>query len=181
MHAEHWVDVASDFEDCNFLNGFDTPDKKFHFAPDWSRVGPNHHNMPALPDHWEVVDASSAEYPYRLVAAPARQFLNTTFTETPTSVKYEKKPTVLIHPDDLQALTLADGQKIRMTSKCGDVVVQAKAFDGVQRGVVIMESIWPNSAFEEGVGVNALISAEPGYPNGGGVFHDTAVSIASVD
>jgi len=181
LHAEHWVDVAPDFEDCNFLNGFDTPDKKFHFAPDWSRVGPNHHNMPALPDHWEVVDASSAKYPYRLVAAPARQFLNTTFTETPTSVKYEKKPTVLIHPDDLQATTLADGQKIRMTSKCGDVVVQAKAFDGVQRGVVIMESIWPNSAFEEGVGVNALISAEPGYPNGGGVFHDTAVSIASVD
>jgi len=87
---------------------------------------------------------------------------------------------VLIHPDDLLDLSLSDDQKVRMTSKCGSVVVHSKAFDGVQKGVVIMESIWPNSAFEEGVGVNALVSAEPGYPNGGGVFHDTAVTLAGV-
>jgi len=89
-------------------------------------------------------------------------------------------PFVLIHPDDLLDLSLSDDQKVRMTSKCGSVVVHSKAFDGVQKGVVIMESIWPNSAFEEGVGVNALVSAEPGYPNGGGVFHDTAVTLAGV-
>ena len=153
---------------------------RFHFVPDWSRVGPNHHNMPKMPDHWDVTDASSDEYPYRLVAAPARQFLNTTFTETPTSVKCEIRPTALIHPEDLQELSVTDGQKVRLSSKCGDVVVYAKTFDGLQKGVVIMESIWPNSAFEEGVGVNALVSAEPGYPNGGGVFHDTAVKITAI-
>ena len=180
LHDNHWLDVAHDFEDSHFLNGFDTPDQKFHFSPDWSRVGPNHHDMPSLPDHWEVTDDSSSQYPLRLVAAPARQFLNTTFTETSSSIKREKRPTVLIHPDDLLDLSLSDDQKVRMTSKCGSVVVHSKAFDGVQKGVVIMESIWPNSAFEEGVGVNALVSAEPGYPNGGGVFHDTAVTLAGV-
>ena len=172
--------MARDFEDSNFLNGFDTPDGKFHFSPDWSRVGPHYHDMPSLPDHWEVTDSASDEYPFRLVAAPARQFLNTTFTETPTSVKREKRPTVLIHANDLKALSLTDGERVRINSKCGSLVVHAKAFDGVQKGVVIMESIWPNSAFEEGVGVNALVSAEPGYPNGGGVFHDTAVMITKV-
>jgi len=75
---------------------------------------------------------------------------------------------------------LSDGERVRMQSKCGSVVVHTMAFEGVQVGVVIMESIWPNSAFEEGVGVNALVSAEPGYPNGGGVFHDTAVMITKV-
>ncbi len=180
IYDNHWLDVARDFEDSNFLNGFDTPDGKFHFSPDWSRVGPNHHNMPSLPDHWDVTDGSSDEFPFRLVAAPARQFLNTTFTETPSSIKREKRPTVLIHIDDMAVLSICDGQKVHMTSKCGSIAVHAKAFDGVQRGVVIMESIWPNSAFEGGVGVNALISAEPGYPNGGGVFHDTAVRIVKV-
>jgi len=35
-------DCAPDtFEDANFLNGFGTPDGKFHFSPDWKRVGPN--------------------------------------------------------------------------------------------------------------------------------------------
>jgi len=53
--------------------------------------------------------------------------------------------------------------------------VHAKSFDGVQPGVVVVESVWPNRAFEEGVGINALVSAEPGAPNGGAVFHDTAV------
>jgi hypothetical protein len=27
----------------------------------------------------------------------------------------------------------------------------------------------------EGLGVNALVSAEPGLPNGGAIYHDTAV------
>ena len=133
--------------------------------------------MPSMPDHWEVIDNSSEDYPFRLVAAPARQFLNTSFTETATSVKQEKQPTLKVHPEDLRSLLLTDGQKVLVSCQCGELIVLAKAFDGVQRGVVIMESIWPNSAFEGGIGVNALVSAEPGYPNGGGVFHDTAVAI----
>jgi len=177
IYDGHWLDVGYSFEDSNFLKGFGTEDKKFHFAPDWSRVGPNHHKMPSMPDHWGVIDNSSEDYPFRLVAAPARQFLNTSFTETATSVKQEKQPTLKVHPEDLRSLLLTDGQKVLVSSQCGELIVLAKAFDGVQRGVVIMESIWPNSAFEGGVGVNALVSAEPGYPNGGGVFHDTAVAI----
>jgi len=42
----------------------------------------------------------------------------------------------------------------------------------------VVESVWPNRDFEGGVGINALTSAEPGYPNGGAVFHDTAVWVA---
>ncbi len=179
LYENKWLDVARSFEDSNFQNGFDTPDSKFHFSPDWSRVGPNHHDMPSYPDHWDVTDQASAKYPFRLVAAPARQFLNTTFTETPTSVKNEKRPTALLHPDDLKMLSVADGEKVNMSSKCGSISLHVAAFDGLQRGVVTVESIWPNSAFEDGVGINALVSAEPGYPNGGGVFHDTAVNISS--
>ena len=43
--------------------------------------------------------------------------------------------------------------------------------------MVVIESIWPNAAFVDGLGVNALVSAEPGKPNGGAIFHDTAVWI----
>jgi hypothetical protein len=48
---------------------------------------------------------------------------------------------------------------------------------GQQRGVVIIEGLWPNRAFDDGLGINVLTSAEPGWPNGGAVFHDTAVWI----
>ena len=54
-------------------------------------------------------------------------------------------------------------------------MVHARHFDGVRRGVVVVESIWPHEAFEEGLGINALTSADAAPPVGGGVFHDTAV------
>ena len=44
------------------------------------------------------------------------------------------------------------------------VVVHARPFDGLQPGVVVVESIWPNAAFEEGIGINTLISADAGLP-----------------
>jgi hypothetical protein len=45
---------------------------------------------------------------------------------------------------------------------------------------VVVEGIWPNKHFAEGMGINALTSAEPGYPNGGAAFHDTAVWVRAV-
>jgi hypothetical protein len=45
----------------------------------------------------------------------------------------------------------------------------------LQRRVVIVEGLWPNHAFEEGIGINLLTSADPGLPRGGAVFHDTSV------
>lgn len=46
----------------------------------------------------------------------------------------------------------------------------------VWRGTVIVESIWPTEGFA-GVqpGINALTSDEPALPNGGAVFHETAL------
>jgi hypothetical protein len=57
------------------------------------------------------------------------------------------------------------------------VVVHARPFDGLTRGVVVVESIWPADAFVEGRPINTLVGADAGPPNGGAVFHDTAVWI----
>ena len=57
------------------------------------------------------------------------------------------------------------------------IVLHAEVFDDVQKGVVVIDSIWPNASFEDGLPVNALISAEPGKTNDGAIFHDTAVWI----
>jgi len=176
IYRNHWHDCALPFEKAHFLTGFGHPDGRFRFKPDWASLGPNGDRMPALPDQM-AFDAPDAERPFRLVTAPARSFLNTTFTETPSAKAREKRPMVLIHPQDCAALGITDGARVRLGNDRGDVVVHARAFDGVQRGVVVVESIWPNAAFEEGRGINTLTSAEAGYPNGGAVFHDTAIWI----
>jgi len=172
-----WHDVQPSFEESHFLNGFPTSTGKFQFCADWSRLGPIGDQLPNYPDHCQNIDVATKEKPFRMITSPARNYLNTSFTETPTSQNKEGRPTVKIHPDTAYSLSLQDGDKVRLGNEQGSVVLNVSIFPGVQTNVVVVESVWPNYAFEEGIGINALVSAEPGAPNGGAVFHDTAVWI----
>lgn len=175
VYQQRWHDCARDFEESHFLNGFETPDKKFHFSPDWSRLGKINASLPKYPDHYSVTDAQSSIKPFRLVTAPARQFLNSSFTETATSKKREGKPTAKIHSSVCSELGLEHDAVVRIGNDQASVLVHVEVYDELQKDVVIVESIWPNHQFIEGVGINALVSSDPGHGIGGAVFHDTAV------
>jgi anaerobic selenocysteine-containing dehydrogenase len=175
-----WLDCDPPFETAHFLDGFGHLDKKFHFRANWrSMRGPMRARdlgpLPEFPDHVANIDDGHDDRPYRLVAAPSRSFLNTSFNNTPSGIAREGRPSALIHPDALAALGIADGARVRLGNEKGSVVVHARAFEGLQRRVVVAEGIWPNAAFEEGIGINLLTSADPGPPQGGAVYHDTAV------
>jgi anaerobic selenocysteine-containing dehydrogenase len=131
--------------------------------------------MPVLPGHFDVIDNATTDKPFRLVAAPARTFLNSTFTETPSSLTREKRPTVLMNPQDCKSLGVRKGDRVTLGNERGSVVVHVMPQGGQQPGVVVVEGIWPNKHFEKKIGINAITSADPGWPNGGAVFHDTAV------
>jgi anaerobic selenocysteine-containing dehydrogenase len=172
---EGWLDCCPPFETHHFREGFAHADKKFHFRADWAAIGPEHAQLPPFPDHVAVIDEGDPERPFRLVAAPSRSFLNTSFNNTPSSIAREGRPTALVHPEVLKGLKLGDGDRVRIGNRRGSLVVHARGFDGLQRRVVIVEGLWPNHAFEEGIGINLLTSADPGLPRGGAVFHDTSV------
>ena len=90
----------------------------------------------------------------------------------------EGRPTALIHPQDCARLGLSEGELVRLSNRRGAAMMHAAPFEGVQPGVIVVEGIWPNAAFADGIGINALTSADPGLPAGGGVFHDTAVALS---
>ncbi|MGR8946996.1 MAG: molybdopterin oxidoreductase family protein [Gammaproteobacteria bacterium] len=188
LRASHWIDCQPDFNEAHFIDGFAHGDKKFHFSPDWSRVALQEHgpseldeSLPRLPDHWHSIEAATDDCPYRLVTAPARHFLNSSFNETPTSVRREQRPTVLIHPQDALVLDIVDGASVILGNARGEVELRAKLHAGQQPGVVISESIWPNSAFNDGSGINALTGADPVAPSGGAAFHDNRIWIRRTD
>ncbi len=170
-----WIDFAPSFDDAHFLNGFAHADGKFHFAPDWAAIGPEHDILPELPDHLNNIDEVSAEKPFRLVTPPARRFLNTSFTEMPSSRSREGAPKALVHPLACERLGVAAGDRVRLGNERGVVVVPVEPFDGLREDVIIVEGIWPAADFETGVGINALTSADRGPPVGGAVFHDTSI------
>ena len=54
-------------------------------------------------------------------------------------------------------------------------VVRSHAHKLGRRVIVVVESIFPGDMFADGIGINKLTSPDPAPPNGGAVFHDTAV------
>jgi anaerobic selenocysteine-containing dehydrogenase len=98
IHEAGGWEVLPDFATAHHLGGFPTPDGRFRFKPDWASLGSRGHLMPKLPDHMLATDEVTPEKPYRLVAAPARQFLNTSFTEMPASRKRGSGPRLFSIP-----------------------------------------------------------------------------------
>jgi len=184
LEAKRWIDCQPDFETAHYVKGFAYPDGKFRFKPDWPNVpfrSPCHAGpiaaMPKLPDHWTIIEEADATHPFRLATSPARGFLNSTFNETPTSRQKEGRPEVMIHPDDAGPLGITGGEAVVLGNRRGEVHLHARLFDGVRRGVLIAESIWPNEAFPDGRGINTLTGADAIAPYGGAAFHDNRVWI----
>ncbi|MBL8580617.1 MAG: molybdopterin oxidoreductase family protein [Rhizobiaceae bacterium] len=187
FQVERWTDVQPDFETAHYLDGFAHRDGKFRFRPDWTgQIAPNRPpksmgpqgdcgRLPDFPDHVELIESADANHPFRLTTSPARNFLNSTFAETPTSQKREGRPELLIHPHDAAGLGVSDGSRVEVGNMRGELVLHARLFDGVLRGVVIAEGIWPNNAHERGEGINILVGADAAAPYGGAAFHDTKV------
>ena len=171
-----WLDVQLPFDRAHFLDGFGHADGKFHFRADWAALGDSEGKLPRLPDHAPLIDAPTADRPLRLVAAPARQFLNSTFTETPTARTRGGRPEALLSPSDAAPHGIANGDLIRLGNTRGEVVLHARLVPGQTPGTVVVESIWPAAAFGGPQhGINVLTSDTPALPAGGAVFHDTAI------
>ncbi|WP_395174832.1 molybdopterin-dependent oxidoreductase [Roseibium alexandrii] len=190
LEANKWIDLQPDFAEAHYLNGFGHADQKFHFRPDWGRsAAPNKpagdpfgpwQQMPELPDQWDAIEAANEACPLRLVTAPARSFLNSSFNETDGSRKKEGRPEVWLRPEDAEKFGIADGAKVKMGNARGAVTLHARFVETVAPGTVISEGIWPNEAFEDGRGINTLTGADPVAPYGGAAYHDTAVWVRAV-
>lgn len=184
LEKEKWIDAQPDFRTSHFLDGFAHADKKFHFKVDWEQVpignagkkGP-FESLPKFPDHWRVIEEATAEFPFRLATSPARNFLNSSFNQTPTSITREGFPKVFMHPSDAKERGIKDGAWVRVSNQRGAVQIRAQIMNGLQRGVLVAESVWPNSAFPDGRGINTLTGADPVAPFGGAAFHDNRVNI----
>jgi anaerobic selenocysteine-containing dehydrogenase len=185
LEAKRWIDCQPDFDTAHYIKGFAYPDGKFRFKPDWPNVpfrsavhsGPLM-EMPRLPDYWTIIEEADEAHPFRLATSPSRGFLNSTFNETATSRSREGgRPTVMIHPHDAAPLGIADGATVVIGNRRGEVRLHARLFEGVRRGVLIAESIWPNDAYVDGRGINTVTGADSIAPYGGAAFHDNKVWI----
>ena len=187
ISEEHWLDCQPSFEEAHYLNGFGHADGRFRFRPDWQNgrapnrppqsvglLGPVN-DLPEFPDQVDVIEVADAEHPFRLATSPARNFLNSSFTETKTSLQKEGRPEVMINPVDAERLAIGDGEIVHIGNRRGDLRIHAKVTDTVRAGVLVAEGLWPNKAHLDGEGINVLTGADPVAPHGGAAVHDNKV------
>ncbi|MEF2547396.1 molybdopterin oxidoreductase family protein [Aurantimonas sp. E1-2-R+4] len=187
LKRDRWIDCQPPFEEAHFLNGFAWPDGKFRFKPDWiGAMAPNRPpdslglqgpvaDLPAFPDHAELIEAADASHPYRLATSPARQFLNSTFAETTGSRSREGAPELMIHPEDAAREGLVAGDIVTIGNERGEVRLALTITETVKPGVLVHEGIWANTDFLDEEGINTLTGADPVAPFGGAAFHDNRV------
>ncbi len=182
LEARRWLDLQPPFRESHFLDGFGFSDGKFRFKPDWTQTPLSNdglrgawRDMPALPDHWPVNEAVDERRPFKLATSPSHNFLNSTFTQTATSLLRERRPELLINPEDAAGLGIGDGDVVEIGNDRGRTRLHARLFSGAKQGVLVSEGVWPPSAFLDGWGINALVGDDSVAPLGGVAFHDVTV------
>ena len=110
---------------------------------DWKRFGGRWQEMPVLPDHFDVIDRATADKPFRLIAAPARTFLNSTLHRDAGLARARAAPYRAAASGRLHCARRGRGDRVRLGNERGEVIVHAKPPTGQQRGVVVVEGIWP--------------------------------------
>ena len=180
LKIKKFIDLQPEFNTSHFINGFGHQDKKFHLAAEWKINNKTFNKQFELPDHYDLIEKSSKKFPFKLVTAPAHNFLNSSFTETDGSKSIEKKPKIKIHSKDMEKLNIKNNEIIEIGNNRAKLKIHTEAFDGILPGVVIVEGVWPNECFIEGLGINSLIGADSPEPFGGAVFHDSAIWIKKI-
>lgn len=187
LKADKWIDRQPDFDTAHFVKGFAHPDGKFRFRPDWTGqraptrppesmglLGPVA-TLPGFPDYWPSVEEADTAHPYRLATPPARNFLNSSFSETKTSRDKEGRPELMISPADAAREGIASGDIVTIGNDRGTIRIHARVTDLTKPGVLVAEGLWPNKAHLDGEGINTLTSADAAAPYGGVGLHDNHV------
>ena len=117
--------------------------------------------------------------------------MNSWLNELPGVHPSGKGTDVVIHPDDARRLGIADGDRVRVTSRIGGVDLTASIDDEPRPGVVIIDHGWGSRVFDPrggtpaesfGVNRNLLVDAEPVDPlSQTPALNSTFVTVEKVD
>jgi anaerobic selenocysteine-containing dehydrogenase len=138
-------------------------------------------HLDPAPQYIAPTDAPNTEFPFKLMTPPAHHFLNSTYGELPKLRQLEdNEPQAMIHPLDAEAHKITHGNQVRLTSKQGSVIRQAKVTEATSVGVVIVEGTWWGKHAPDGLGINTLTSQAVNDIAGGSIFHNTPIRLEAI-
>jgi formate dehydrogenase len=116
-----------------------------------------------------TVPVAPERHPFQLGNRRHRHSMNSWLNELPGLHPAGKHNAVLINPDDAAALGIADGNRVRVFSRIGEIELDASLSDRLRRGLVVVDHGWGSRIFDPrgggapqsyGVNRNLLIDGE---------------------
>jgi len=112
--------------------------------------------------------ARDENYPFDLIGRRLVKSHNTWTQNSARLVKGKNPCTLEVHPEDAKVLGIAKGQLVTVSSRVGEVSIEAVITDDIQQGVVSMPQGWGHNqqgtnmsvaATQPGVSINDLTDA----------------------
>lgn len=163
-HPHGWVFGPREFG--HLRDALRTDDKKIHAAP--TEFVERARELLAGP-HPEAPDG----YPFQLANRRHRHSMNSWLNELPGLHPGGKGNAVVINPLDAAALSIGDGDLVRVFSPVGEIELAATLSDRPRRGVVVVDHGWGSRIFDPrggrppesyGANRNLLIAGAPVDP-----------------
>ncbi|ROR92091.1 molybdopterin-dependent oxidoreductase [Nocardioides aurantiacus] len=163
-----------------------TRDKLVHLAPDLVLA-----DLDRLRRSLDAPQAAEGEL--LLIGRRHQRTNNSWMHNTPRLTRGKARHQLLVHPDDLAAHGLADGDRVRITSRVGSVITEVQATDDVMPGVVSLPHGYghggPGNAGTRlahangvaGVSVNDLTDPERLDVSGNAALNGVPVTLAPAD
>jgi formate dehydrogenase len=140
MNQPHGL-VLGPREFGHFRNALRTSDKKVHAAP--PEFVARARELLAAP-----TPVAPVGYPYQLGNRRNRHSMNSWLNELPGLHRSGKGNNVLINTADAAALSIGDGDRVRVFSPVGEVELAAVLSDRPRRGLVVVDHGWGSRIFD---------------------------------
>jgi anaerobic selenocysteine-containing dehydrogenase len=131
-----------------------------------------HFEPPSESRHSEQAKA----FPLELLARKADNFLNSTFSNLPTIQEMEEVSLLEMSASDARARRIADGDRVRVYNRRGDILLTAKVDGAVQPGVVSAKLHWAKLS-PEGRNINVLTSEKLTDLGNSATFYSVLVEV----
>ena len=153
---------------------FGTPSGKLEFYSETLAA----QGLPAMPD-WvpdPVGEAEARRWPLRLLTAPGYYQSHTAFSGVAALRRREGAPTCVLHPDEVAARGLADGDPVELHNDRGSITFVLRASDEVPPGVAFVPGQRPAAEALAGT-INMLCSDRYSDLGEGATYQDTRLDV----
>ncbi|MBP7962347.1 MAG: molybdopterin oxidoreductase family protein [Caldilineaceae bacterium] len=169
-----------------FAHGnFPTPSGKCEFYS--ARMAADGYD-PVPNGEWQMANGAAMDpdspfairHSFICISPPAHSFLNSSFVNVPRFAKREGEPIVWIHPADGEALSVTDGETVRLWNDLGEVTLTARLTADIVPGTVLAPGVWWAKLSPDGRNINQLTPQAQADMGGGATFYDARVWVEPV-